>query len=71
MSDFETAARPYARALFELASEDKKLQQWQENLQQAALISADPDMLAMFEQPAIGVTFEVNSAVSKLADCIS
>lgn len=53
MSDFETAARPYARALFELASEDNKLQQWQDNLQQAALISADPDMLAMFEQPAI------------------
>ena len=53
MSDFETAARPYARALFELASEENKLQQWQDNLQQAALIAADPDMLAMFEQPAI------------------
>ena len=53
MSDFETAARPYARALFELASEDSKLQQWQDNLQQAALIAVDPDMLAMFEQPAI------------------
>ena len=53
MSDFETVARPYARALFELASEDNKLQQWQDNLQQAASISADPDMLAMFEQPAI------------------
>jgi F-type H+-transporting ATPase subunit delta len=53
MSDFETAARPYARALFELASEENKLQQWQDNLQLAASISADPDMLAMFEQPAI------------------
>ena len=56
MSDFETAARPYARALFELASEDSKLQQWQDNLQQAALIALDPDMLAMFEQPAILAT---------------
>ena len=53
MSDFETAARPYARALFELASEESKLQQWQDNLQQAAAIAADADMLAMFEQPAI------------------
>ena len=53
MSDFETAARPYARALFELASEESKLQQWQDNLQQAALIAADADMLAIFEQPAI------------------
>ena len=53
MSDFETVARPYARALFELASEESKLQQWQDNLQQAAVIAADPDMLATFEQPAI------------------
>ena len=53
MSDFETAARPYARALFELAAEENKLQQWQENLQLAASISVDPDMRAMFEQPAI------------------
>ena len=53
MSDFETAARPYARALFELAAEENKLQQWQDNLQQAAVIAADPDMLATFEQPAI------------------
>ena len=53
MSEFETAARPYARALFELASEEKKLQQWQDNLQQAAVIACDPGMLAIFEQPAI------------------
>jgi len=53
MSDFETTARPYARALFELAAEDGKLQQWQDKLEQAALIAADPDMLGMFDQPAI------------------
>ena len=53
MSDFDTVARPYARALFELAGEEKKLQQWQDNLQQAAVIAADPDMQAMFEQPAL------------------
>jgi len=53
MSEFDTAARPYARALFELAEEENKLQQWQDNLQQAALIAADADMRALFEQPAI------------------
>jgi F-type H+-transporting ATPase subunit delta len=56
MSDFDTAARPYARALFELAVEESKLQQWQDNLQQAAAIAYDPDMLAMFEQPAVLAT---------------
>ena len=30
MSDFDTAARPYARALFELASDEGNLQAWQE-----------------------------------------
>ena len=53
MSDFQTAARPYARALFELASEQSRLQQWQDSLQQAAVIAADADMLATFDQPAI------------------
>ena len=56
MSDFDTAARPYARALFELAAEENKLQQWQDNLRQAAVIAADSDMLAIFEQPAILAT---------------
>lgn len=53
MADFETAARPYARAIFELASEEKKLDQWQENLQAAAAIAADPEMHAMFELPSV------------------
>ena len=53
MSDFATVARPYGKALFELAAAEKTLQQWQDNLQQAAVIAADADMLAMFEQPAI------------------
>ena len=53
MADFETAARPYARAIFELASEESKLEQWQEKLQGAAAIAADPQMQAMFELPAV------------------
>jgi len=53
MADFETTARPYARAIFELASEEGKLQQWQDALQLAASIAADADMQATFGQPAI------------------
>jgi F-type H+-transporting ATPase subunit delta len=53
MADFETAARPYARAIFELASEEGLLQQWQDNLQLAAAVVSDPDMHALIEQPAI------------------
>ena len=56
MADFDTAARPYARAIFELASDEGKLQQWQDNLDLAASIAADSDMQATIEQPAILAT---------------
>jgi F-type H+-transporting ATPase subunit delta len=53
MADFETAARPYAKAIFELASDEGNLQHWQDNLSLAAIIAVDPDMQATLRQPAI------------------
>ena len=53
MSDFDIAARPYARALFELASDEGNLQAWQEILQLASTVASDPDMQAMFELPSM------------------
>ena len=53
MADFETAARPYARAIFELASEDGKLEQWQEFLQGASAIADDEQMQSLFEVPSL------------------
>ena len=53
MADFETTARPYARAIFELAQDEGKLQQWQDKLQLAATIAADAGMRAVLEQPAM------------------
>ena len=53
MSDFDTAARPYARAIFELASEGGNLQQWQDSLELAATIASDDDMEALLTQPAM------------------
>ena len=53
MADFETAARPYARAIFELASSEGNLQQWEDNLSAAAMIAADAGMQSIFEQPEI------------------
>jgi len=53
MSDLETVARPYAKAIFELASEANQLQQWQDNLQLAAEIAADLEMQAMFDDPSM------------------
>ena len=53
MSDFETAARPYARAIFELASEQGEMQRWNDTLQVAAVIASDADMQTMFDLPAM------------------
>ena len=53
MADFETAARPYARAFFELAQSEDLLQSWQDRLSLAAAIAADADMKAFLEQPDV------------------
>jgi F-type H+-transporting ATPase subunit delta len=53
MSDFETIGRPYAKALFELASEDSSSQAWSDRLATAAAIADDAGMQAMFEMPSM------------------
>ena len=68
MSDFETAARPYARAIFELASESGSLQQWQDNLQVAALVAVDADMQAMFDLPSMLANEQAELFLSVISD---
>lgn len=51
MADFETAARPYARAFFEIGQEAGQLDAWQQGLALAAAIAADDDMKSFLESP--------------------
>jgi F-type H+-transporting ATPase subunit delta len=53
MSDFETIARPYAKAIFELASEEGSLQAWLDRLTTAAAIADDAGMQTMFDMPSM------------------
>jgi len=53
MSDFETAARPYAKAVFELANEQDSLQLWSDLLQLASVVATDQSMQALFDMPAV------------------
>ncbi len=53
MADFETAARPYAKAFFEMAQADGKLDSWQQGLSLAAAIAADEQMKTFLEQPDV------------------
>ena len=51
MSDFETAAHPYSKAIFELAVETKSLAEWSEVLQLAALVASNDEMQAAIASP--------------------
>jgi F-type H+-transporting ATPase subunit delta len=51
MAEFDTAARPYARAFFELAQEAGVLEAWESSLEAAAAIAADDDMREFVDSP--------------------
>ena len=53
MSDFETIARPYAKAIFELASEEGSLVAWLDRLTAAAAIADDAGMQTMLDMPSM------------------
>ena len=53
MSDIETAARPYAKAIFELADESKALTEWSNVLQLASMVASDETMQATIASPSV------------------
>ncbi|MCH7882515.1 MAG: F0F1 ATP synthase subunit delta [Proteobacteria bacterium] len=67
MSDFETAARPYAKALFELATDGGNLQAWQDALELASAVASDADMQAMFEMPSMLVSEQADFFLSVMS----
>lgn len=56
MSELETSARPYARAIFELAKETSSLVLWADRLQAATQIVSNVEMQAMLSSPAMEQT---------------
>ena len=52
MADSSTIARPYAKALFDLASAQQKLPQWSAALGAAAAVLADPSAKRALANPA-------------------
>ncbi len=53
MSDLVTAARPYAKAILELADSDKALAHWSKQLQLMAAVSLDPQLKALIGNPRL------------------
>lgn len=53
MADNSTLARPYAKAVFELARESGQLQSWSASLQSIAGLVADPKIAGLIAHPAL------------------
>ena len=53
MADFSTVARPYAKALFEIASAEATLAQWSTALGRAAEIVADEEVREFLARPEL------------------
>jgi F-type H+-transporting ATPase subunit delta len=53
MAEKSTIARPYAEAVFELASEQSQLQQWSDMLQFASAVVTNKDMHALIDNANI------------------
>ncbi len=54
MADSSTAARPYAKAVFELAREDGSFDQWASLLKAVASAVGDRDVAALIGDPRVG-----------------
>ena len=53
MSELTTTARPYARAIFELADESKTLSDWSESLSFMGIIASNDDVRAVLDNPKL------------------
>ena len=51
MSEFSTQSRPYAEAIFEIAKDDKALDDWSENLVQVVEAMAEDSVKALINSP--------------------
>ena len=68
MSDKNTIARPYARAIFEIAKETKQLPLWGEFLENLELIALNKDFNNLVENPSFSATLVLEVALDCLAD---
>jgi len=56
MSELTTAARPYARAAFDIATKHSEQQQWTDMLAFIAAVAYDPTMTALLDSPGLSQT---------------
>ena len=68
MSDFTTAARPYANAVYDLAKETGSLESWSDALSNLAAVVADEEMNKLLSSPDMGSQQKSELIIQVLGD---
>ena len=68
MSDKNTIARPYARAIFEIAKETQQLPLWGGFLENLELIALNKDFNNLVDNPSFSAALALEVALDCLAD---
>ena len=71
MSDLTTAARPYARAVFEMARDGGDYASWSEQLALAAAVAHDSEVSARLEAPGLSNAQRAEMIISVCGDHIN
>ena len=68
MTDFTTAARPYANAVYDTASESNTIDSWGEALTNLAAVVSDAQMSKLLESPDLGKAEKGELIIKVLGD---
>jgi F-type H+-transporting ATPase subunit delta len=68
MSDFTTAARPYANAVYDTAHENKALDSWSDALANLANVVSDSQMSKLLDDPELGKAQKGELLIQVLGD---
>lgn len=66
MAEFATIARPYAKALFDLAQEKNQLESWLGELKTLADVVSQPKVAAFIDEPETGYAHKADGVLSLL-----
>jgi F-type H+-transporting ATPase subunit delta len=71
MTDFTTAARPYAKAVYDIASQAGMLDSWGDALANLAAVVSDAQVSEMLNNPEMGKQQKGDMLIKVLADNLS
>jgi F-type H+-transporting ATPase subunit delta len=68
MAEYTTSARPYARAVYDLATQKSSVESWGEALALLAAVAADEGMQALLDKPQLGKEQKGELMIKVLSD---